>query len=102
MKNIVKSTFPFLFILFVWVLFEDKLVGMFDKNILPFLSNVEFNIISTVVFFLLMIFPAYTIYQCFRNKFFIPYYSTFLFLSFLSFIYAKYRLWETIFLYLQL
>lgn len=89
MKNIVKSIFVFLLILFAWVLFEGKLLELFDNKILPHLS-VEFSKTNTVLFFLIMLLPAYTIGKCFKNRFYIPFF-TFLLLSFVVFVYIKYR-----------
>lgn len=90
-KNIVKSLFAFLVILFVWILFEGKLVEIFDSNILPCLSKIEFSKHSNILFFIIILFPIYAICRCFRNKYYIPFLS-FLLLSFVVFVYLKYRL----------
>jgi hypothetical protein len=90
-KNIAKSISAFLTILFVWVLFERKLVEVFDNKILPYLSNIEFSKQSDFLFLILILFPIYTICRCVKNKYYIPLWA-FLLLSFAVVIYLQYRL----------
>lgn len=89
-KNSAKSIFVFLLIIFAWILFEEKLVGIFDKNIYPYLSTIEFSNLSTILFVLIISFPSYAIYKCFKNRYYIPLLS-FLILLFVVLLYIKYR-----------
>lgn len=90
-KSFIKAAFIYFLIVFAWITVENSLMKIFDENILPYLSNLEFNNRNTIIFSLIMLLPAYTIYKCLKNKYYIPY-STFLLLSFLVAIYAKYRI----------
>lgn len=90
-KNIAKSIFAFLIILFVWVLFKENFVEVFNNKILPHLSNIEFSKQSNFLFLIIILFPIYAIYRCFKNKYYIPV-LTFLLLSFVVVIYLRYRL----------
>lgn len=93
-RNKAKSIFTFLLVWFVWVSFEDKLVEIFNKDILPYLSNLEFSLSSNILFLILILFPVYVICRCFKNKYYIPILS-FLLLCLVIEIYLKYRLFGT-------
>lgn len=90
-RNLIKSIFLPLLVLFVWLIFEEKLMHAFDTNILPTLADLKFSNITTLLFFLITLLPFYGIYKCIKNKYYIPY-QTFLILSIFAFIYFKHRL----------
>lgn len=91
-KNFLKSISLPLIVLFMWLIFEEKLMYMFDTKILPILSNLNFNTTTNFLFFLLTILSLYIIYRCFKNRYFIQH-QIFFVSCILIFIYAKYRLY---------
>lgn len=80
--------------MFVWILFEGKLIEVFENSILSYLSNIEFTKQINTLSFVIILFPIYVIYLCPINNYYILFLS-FLSLSFLVFIYVKYRLLGT-------
>ena len=91
-KNLIKSISLPLIVLFMWLIFEEKLMYMFDTKILPILSNLNFNTTTNFLFSLLAVFSLYIIYRCFKNRYFIQHQIFFVF-CILIFIYAKHRLY---------
>ena len=55
-KNLIKSISLPLIVLFMWLIFEEKLMYMFDTKILPILSNLNFNTTTNFLFSLLAVF----------------------------------------------
>lgn len=68
-RNLIKSIFLPLLVLFVWLIFEEKLMHAFDTNILPTLADLKFSNITTLLFFLIALLPFYGIYKCIKNKY---------------------------------
>lgn len=90
-KNFIKSISLPLIVLFMWLIFEEKLMSIFDTDILPILSNLNFSTKTNLIFFLLTLLSFYVIYRCFKNRYFIQY-NIFFILCILIFIYIKHRL----------
>ncbi|KAA6332487.1 hypothetical protein EZS27_019012 [termite gut metagenome] len=96
-KDILKSIIIFLFILFIWSTFEDKLMGLFNIYIFPLLSSIKFNdcniIIYSIIIIIIVIYLIYLIIKCIKNKRFFPY-SLVLGLSLFVYIYFQYRFYK--------
>lgn len=90
-RNLIKSISLPLIVFFVWLIFEERLMCVFDTNILPVLADLKFSTTTTTLFFLIALLPFYVIYKCIKNKYYIPYH-TFLTLSIFVFIYFKHRI----------
>jgi hypothetical protein len=89
----VKSILIFITILFVWIIFADRLMELFDKFMLPILSIKEFqdaNIICIVIFFLMILVCIYGICKIIRHRYHISLLGLLL-LSLLVVIYSQYR-----------
>lgn len=58
LKKHLKSALVFLLLLFLWIIFENKLMNLFDEFILPVFSLMTFSKFSTVLF-LFIVFPCF-------------------------------------------
>lgn len=90
LRDILKSVFLLFILLFIWFIFEDKLMRVFDEKILPLLADLKISTITTILFFLIILLPIYGIYKSIKNRFHISY-QIFTILFFITFIYIKYR-----------
>lgn len=90
-NNNSKPTLIFLVGIFIWSIYEENFLPLFDKNILPFISDIKLSAISIIILCLLILFPIYYIIRCFKNKYLISY-SSFLLLTFFVGIYTTYRI----------
>lgn len=89
--NLLKAILVFLIVLFLWQTFDSRLIKWFDDRILPYLSNLEFDNNSTILFVCIMFFPLFAIIECIKNRYYLPYLS-FALLSFSVYIYTEHRI----------
>lgn len=92
-RNILKSIYLLLGLLFIWFIFENELMQIFDEKILLLLANMKFSTITNILFFLLIIPSFYGIYKCVKNRFYIPY-QTLVLIFFIVIIYIRHRMFR--------
>jgi hypothetical protein len=84
------SVFVFLLALFIWFIFEEKLIEIFDIFIRRLSSNMTLGIKSTIVFMIILLFPIYKIYKSIKNKYYVSLFNILL-IGFFIYIYFEYR-----------
>lgn len=75
---------------FIWIIFEDKLLEIFEATIFPLLSIIKFNAISTCLFLIIIFLLLVKFCKCLKNRYNISF-ELFVILSFIVYVYVKYR-----------
>jgi len=91
--DIIKLILIFLLILFGWIVFEGRLMDLFDEHVLPILSVKEFyeaKIICVLILFVTLLFCVHLFYKAKKYRYHVSLLRILL-LSMVVFLYAKYR-----------